>query len=407
MRARKAGGHWGIFSRPRFGYAEGPVSVTGERDRIWIHAVSLGETRAAQPLIQALLDSGARLLLTHTTATGRAEGGRLYGPAIASGQIRQTWLPYDFPGSTRRFFKHHYPCLGVLIEREVWPNLLYQARRAGIPMILASARLSESSLRQARWLERALRRAYGSLEETLAQSPEDAGRLIQIGARNVQVVGNIKFDVALPVNLVEAGRTWRGRIGRPVVAIASTREGEDSPFADLFAASASSRRIDPLYLLIPRHPQRFDVVAELLAARNLEYERRSHIGDNTPAPETRVLLGDTLGEMAFYYAAADVAIIGGGFAPLGGQNLIEACVAGTPVILGPHMYNFAQAARDAIAAGAALQVRDPAEALRQAVLLLNDDSRRAAMRNAALAWVANHAGATRRIMQALRPWVER
>ncbi|OWT75081.1 MULTISPECIES: 3-deoxy-D-manno-octulosonic acid transferase [unclassified Achromobacter] len=409
LRARKSGGRWGIFSRPRFGFSQHPDAIAAD-SRIWIHAVSLGETRAAQPLIQALLDAGEALLLTHTTPTGRAEGERLFGTALATGQLRQTWLPYDFPGSTRRFFRLYRPRVGVLVEREVWPNLLHQAHQANVPMILASARLSALSLRKTRWLRGALQPAYNALTLTLAQTPEDAAHLIEAGVKDVQVVGNMKFDVKLPSAQIEAGRKWREALGRPVVAIASTREGEDGPFAALIASPTAEniglRSAEPLYLLIPRHPQRFDAVASILSEHDLPYVRRSQTRDDVPSSGIRVLLGDTLGEMAFYYAAADVAIIGGGFAPLGGQNLIEACAAGTAVIVGPHMHNFAQATRDAIEAGAALQVSNAASALSLASALLSDEDARHQMRGRALTMASSHAGATARIIEALAPWMQ-
>nr|WP_255701744.1 3-deoxy-D-manno-octulosonic acid transferase [Bordetella sp. LUAb4] len=406
-RARKVGGRWGIFSGPRFGFYDRANEGAAPRENIWIHAVSLGETRAVQPLIQALLAVGERILLTHTTVTGRDEGQRLFAEAVANGSLVQEWLPYDFPGATRRFFHHFQPRLGLLVEREVWPNLLYQAARKNVPMVLVSARFSASALRQARWLGGALRQAYGRLHVVLAQTQEDASRLREIGAGHVQVVGNMKFDLALPAAQVQAGRVWRSQLNRPVVAIASTREGEDAVFVELIARTTGAATGNPLYLLIPRHPQRFSEVAAILDKHGIAYSRRASDHAIAITPDTRVLLGDTLGEMPFYYAVADVAIIGGGFAPLGGQNLIEACAAGTPVIVGPHMHNFEQATRDAVAAGAALQVADAADAMREAAALLNDGSRRAAMSEAALVWTASHAGATNRIMQALRPWLRR
>lgn len=395
-----------------------------------MHAVSLGETRAAQPLLQALLDRGLPVLLTHMTATGRAEGQRLFADAISRGQLRQAWLPYDFPGATRRFMRGYRPRCGLLIEREIWPNLLAAARQAGVPMALVSARYSASSLRQATRMGSVMREALGSLDLVLAQTAEDAGRLAQAGAPTPVVTGNLKFDLVLPAAQVQAGREWRARIGRPVIAIASTREGEDAPFIEAIkhygngschpagnpasnstsdpannsANSATGSPIDaPLFLLIPRHPQRFDDAARLLSEAGVSYVRRSAGGD--PAPETRVLLGDSLGEMAFYYAASDVAIVAGSFAPLGGQNLIEACAAGVPVIVGPHTFNFQQAAEDAIAAGAATRKADPAQAIDAALAMLKDEAQRQEASRAARAWFELHAGATRRTMDALAPWL--
>jgi len=414
-RARRAGGDWGILSRERFGRAAGqgpggagsastPGSSSLSQAPVWVHAVSLGETRAAQPLVQALLDRGLPVLLTHTTATGRAEGARLFAPAIGQGQLRQAWLPYDFPGAVRRFLVHHAPRCGLLVEREVWPNLLAAARARRLPMALVSARFSDASLRQARWLGAALREALGGLDAVLAQTDADADRLRQAGAPRAVVTGNLKFDLRLPEGQLQAGREWRTALGRPVIAVASTREGEDAMFIQALGArgGAADRA---LFLLIPRHPQRFDEAAAQLQAACLRAERRS-AGGPPPGPHVDVLLGDTLGEMPFYYAAADVAIVAGSFAPLGGQNLIEACAAGVPVIVGPHTWNFAQAAQDALAAGAAMRVPDAAAALAAARGLLNDAPRRQAMGAAARAWTAAHAGATARTLQALESWLE-
>ncbi|KNE28302.1 3-deoxy-D-manno-octulosonic acid transferase [Achromobacter spanius] len=420
-RAKRAGGQWQVFSRERFGHAIGPAVPPHDFSwtaPVWMHAVSLGETRAAQPLVQALLDRGLPVLLTHMTATGRAEGQRLFADALSRGQLRQAWLPYDFPGATRRFMRGYQPRCGLLIEREIWPNLLAAARQAGVPMALVSARYSASSLRQATRMGSVMREALGGLDLVLAQTAEDAGRLEQAGAPKPVVTGNLKFDLVLPAAQVQAGREWRARIGRQVIAIASTREGEDAPFIDAIkrvgkgsshpasgsANNAAGIPIDaPLFLLIPRHPQRFDDAARLLSEAGVSYVRRSAGGD--PAPETRVLLGDSLGEMAFYYAASDVAVVAGSFAPLGGQNLIEACAAGVPVIVGPHTFNFQQAAEDAIAAGAVMRKADPAQAVDAALAMLKDDAQRQDASHAARAWFELHAGATWRTMDALAPWL--
>ena len=403
-RARRAGGQWEIFSGERFGHAPAPaISCTAWTAPVWVHAVSLGETRAAQPLLQALLDRGLPVLLTHMTATGRAEGARQYAEAIARGQLRQAWLPYDFPGATRRFMAAWRPRCGLLIEREIWPNLLAAARGAGVPMALVSARFSASSLRQAGRMGGVMREALGGLDSVLAQTAEDADRLVQAGAPQPVVTGNLKFDLVLPAARVAAGQAWRERLGRRVVAVASTREGEDSGFIEGIKRHAA-RPGAPLFVLIPRHPQRFDEAARLLSAAGLPYVRRS-VGE-APGPDTAVLLGDTLGEMAFYYAASDAAIVAGSFAPLGGQNLIEACAAGVPVIVGPHTFNFKQAAEDAIAAGAALRAADAAEAVDAAMALLADEPRRQRAAEAALAWFRMHSGATERTLDALAPWLE-
>lgn len=418
-RAKRAGGEWQIFSPERFGRAAPGRAASGRaasgqaessdataagpaQAPVWVHAVSLGETRAAQPLLQALLDRGLPVLLTHITATGRAEGARLFADAIARGQLRQAWLPYDFPGATRRFLAAAAPRCGILIEREIWPNLLAAARRAKLPMALVSARFSEPSLRQAGRMGGVMREALAGLDLVLAQTAPDAERLARAGAARPTVSGNLKFDLSLPAAQVEAGQAWRARLGRPVIALASTREGEDAPFIEAIKRHAAMPGA-PLFLLIPRHPQRFDEAAALLAQAGLAHVRRS--SGQAPGPETTVLLGDTLGEMAFYYAAADVAVVAGSFAPLGGQNLIEACAAGVPVIVGPHTFNFQQAASDAIEAGAAQRQPDPEQAVQAALALVADPAARQAAGDAARAWFASHAGATARTMDALAPWL--
>ncbi|OZI32030.1 3-deoxy-D-manno-octulosonic acid transferase [Bordetella genomosp. 10] len=418
-RGRKAGGDWGIFSAARFGrYATDPDP--NFRAPVWVHAVSLGETRAAQPLVTALLEQGHRILLTHTTATGRTEGARLFAAARTQGQLRQAWLPYDFPGAVRRFLAYHEPRCGVLIEREVWPNLQHEARHKGIPMLLVSARFSASSLRQFRWMRWILQPAYASLSLVLAQTEEDAARLAHAGSLAPRVCGNLKFDVQLDPAQLEQGRAWRRELARPVITISSTRNGEEAQFVEAITPGYRLRSValaghalvpdaltvppEAFYLLIPRHPQRFTEVAAMLDQTGLPFAQRSR-PEPAAAAESLIFLGDSLGEMAFYYGASDIAIVAGGFAPLGGQNLIEACAAGLPVIVGPHMFNFAQATQDALQAGAAIQVENAAQALKEAWALLQDEPRRQRMAAAALAWTTAHRGATERILAALRPWL--
>lgn len=400
-RARRAGGAWGILSRERFGHLSAKADSGFERP-VWVHAVSLGETRAAQPLVQGILDRGLPVLLTHTTATGRQEGERAFASAINRGQLRQCWLPYDFPGATARFFRAWAPRYGILIEREIWPNLLASAHHANVPVALVSARFSESSLRQARWLGKAMREALGSLVAVLAQSREDMHRLEQAGATGLQVTGNLKFDVALPVDQLARGRALRLSLRREVVVIASTREGEDESFVRGIQAQAEKPGA-PLFVLVPRHPQRFESLRHLIEDAGLSYARRS-LGDPEPDAAIAVLLGDSMGEMAFYYGMADVAIVAGSFAPLGGQNLIEPCVAAVPVIVGPHTFNFKQATEDAIMAGAATRVVDAEQAIKAALRLLDDEPTRQAMGAAGRAWTSAHAGATARTLQALSAW---
>lgn len=411
-RARRAGGRWQVLGGARFGlYGTASRPLSG---CIWVHAVSLGETRAAQPLIRALLDRGHRVLLTHLTATGRAEGQRVYAAEIAQGTLRQAWLPYDFPGATRRFLRYYQPVLGVLIEREIWPNLLRSAVRARIPVILASARLSPSALQRTQRLGGVMRQAYGSLTRTYAQSLADAQRLQQLGAPSVSVSGNFKFDLLLDQDKVARGRDFAARLGRRVVAVASTREGEEEAFIQAIAHQLETGTLHApgpgrqpiLFFLIPRHPQRFDPAATQLRAAGLSFVRRSELldlGDGgssalAACQKATVLLGDSLGEMPWYYACSQVAIVGGSFAPLGGQNFIEASALACPVIVGPHVDNFQQAVTDALAAGALVQVRSPDQAVRQALQWLDEPATLIQVGDAGRYWVGRHMGAVRRVL---------
>jgi 3-deoxy-D-manno-octulosonic-acid transferase len=369
------------------GFDETPVP-----GRLWLHAVSLGETRAAAALIDALRRRrpGLRILLTHGTATGREAGRALLRPGDA-----QAWLPYDTPGAVRRFLARHRPCLGVLMETEVWPQLLHAAQRAGVPMVLANARLSEKSLAQARRLPALLRPAVASLAGVLAQTEADARRLREAGALNAQALGNLKFDMTPDAAQLARGQAWRRALARPVVLAASTRDGEEEPLLQAWRVQPAPR---PLLLLVPRHPQRFDAVAALVGAAGLSAVRRSAWHD-APPPEAAaadVWLGDSMGEMPLYYGLADLALLGGSFAPLGGQNLIEAAACACPLVLGPHTFNFAAAAEGALAAGAARRAGDIVEGVRLAVALATGDER-GEMARQALAFAARDRGAADRM----------
>ena len=350
---------------------------------LWIHAVSVGEARAAEPLARALeraLPDHA-LLFTCTTAAGRDTLRRVFGEAALI-----CYLPYDFPESVQGFLGHFRPRLAVLMETEIWPNLLEGCAAAGVPVLLANARLSEkSALRYRRW--RALAApAFRRLSAVCAQSAEDAARLRDLGAAAVEVTGNLKFDVEPDARQLEAGRAWRTRVGRPVLLLASTRDGEE----ELLLKEVDQNQA--LIVVVPRHPQRFDEVAKLADARRSRQD--------VPDRNSRIYLGDTMGEMAFYYGACDVALIGGSLAPLGGQNLIEALAAGAPVVVGPHMFNFEEATRLAVKSGAALQAADAATAMLACRELIADPARRQAMAQAGRKLCEAHRGATGRHLAA-------
>ncbi len=373
----------------------------GTAPLIWLHAVSVGETRAAQPLVHALLARFPQhmLLLTQMTPTGRATALELYGNDV---RIRVAYLPYDTPGCVARFMRHFRPTLGILMETEVWPNLIAGAGRAKTPIALVNARLSERSARGYTRLGGFARGMFGGLSCVAAQTEADAQRLQALGAKDPIVTGNLKFEIAPSAEMLERGRQFRERCGaRPLLLIASSREGEEADLLDAFARHATP---DVLLVLVPRHPQRFDAVAELVRARKLPLQRRSE--HHAVAPTTRVWLGDSMGEMFAYYAAADIALIGGSWAPLGGQNLIEACAVGTPVLVGPHTFNFAQATEQAIAAGAAQRCADAGAGILAALQLLGDAAARAAMGDAGRGFASAHRGALAKTMQCLVPLIE-
>jgi 3-deoxy-D-manno-octulosonic-acid transferase len=363
---------------------------------IWVHAVSVGETRAAQPLIEGLLARWPehRILLTGMTPTGREAGRAVYGE-----RVLQAYLPYDYPGATQRFLRHFAPAFGVLMETEIWPNLMAASRRYDIPVILANARLSERSARGYGRLSALVQPAFAALAGVCAQTTGDAGRLASQGGGPVEICGNIKFDVAPAEDKLALGDAWRQAVGqRPVWLAASTREGEEEL---ILAAWQRLALAGALLVLVPRHPQRFEEVANLLTQRGLAWQRRSAA---MPAVDTEIWLGDSMGEMAAYYRLADVAFIGGSLLPLGGQNLIEAAACGCPVVVGPHTFNFLQATTDALAAGAALRVADEvvlAETLRQ---LFGDAEKLAVMRRAAGEFASAHRGATQRTLAFIEQW---
>jgi 3-deoxy-D-manno-octulosonic-acid transferase len=367
---------------------------------LWLHAVSLGETRAAAALVDALRAQhpGLRMLLTHGTATGREAGAAL----LREGD-RQVWLPYDTPGVVRRFFAQFRPALGVLMETEVWPNLLLAAQAQGVPMVLANARLSAKSARKGQRIDAVLRPAVEALTLVLAQTAADAQRLREAGARDVQVCGNLKFDLAPEAALVERGRAWRAALARPVLLFAVSREGEEAPLLAAWLRRRGDTAGAPLLVIVPRHPQRFDEVANLLQTSGLTLARRSAWGE-APPPAAFVAdawLGDSMREMPLYYGLAQVALLGGSFAPLGGQNLIEAAACGCPVVMGPHTFNFTEAAELAAAAGAALREADIEAGLASALELLADAPRLAEAGARSRAFAAQHRGAAARMAQAI------
>jgi 3-deoxy-D-manno-octulosonic-acid transferase len=375
-------------SRREPGYLEGVEErfgfYSGSRPEkvVWVHAVSVGEARAAAPLVRALKEAlpDHAVVMTGTTAAGRETIKQVYGESVIP-----TFLPYDYPESVRSFLERFRPTLGILMETEIWPNLLAACTTYGVPVVLANARMSEKSARGYRRWRSLMAPAIRSLAAVCAQSEADAARLRELGAPRVEVTGNLKFDVSLDAAQLGAGREWKAKVGRPVLLLASTREGEEKVLLNALGAQAF------LTVVVPRHPQRFDEVAPMADARRSRNE--------TPKS---IYLGDTMGEMAFYYGAADVAVIGGSLLPLGGQNLIEALAAGVPVIVGPSMFNFAEATRLALEAGAAVQVADAQAAVLQVKDLLSNPEKREQMARAGKKLCEAHRGATQKHLEVLK-----
>ncbi len=395
--------HW----KERFGLSKShPIQ---NKKPVWIHAVSVGETRAAQPLIQSLLAQVPErtILLTHMTPTGRAAGAALYAKFLAEGRLVQAYLPYDYRFAVRRFIRHWQPRLSVMMETEVWPNLIATANEMKLPMTLVNARLSEKSLRKGLRVERLMTQAVKGFDAIAAQSQADADRIQRFSPGvKIQVVGNTKFDVQVPPLSVELGAQWKALIRRPTILFASSRDGEEQLFFQTLSekfknVSASSNR--PLVIVVPRHPERFAEVSALAVKHGFSVAKRSD-GMQTSITSD-VLLGDSMGEMFAYYSAAHVAIIGGSFGPFGSQNLLEAMAVGCPVIVGPSRFNFDHIIADAIASGGAIGVEGMTQAIDKAFKQLNSDSDQTSVAELAKQFCAAHQGATKKTLQVLQPWI--
>ena len=370
---------------------------------IWIHAVSVGETRAAAPLIDALRASHPDLpvLVTHMTPTGRETAESLFGDRVA-----HAYLAYDYPLALAAFFRHWRPRIGIVMETEIWPNLMVAAARAGTPMVLANARLSPKSLVAMRRWTALMQPAAGRFDRILAQTDSDAKRFailldseaLPAAESSITTVGNVKFDIEPPAaQRALAVDFRRGFAGARVFLCASTRDGEEAAILDAWQKyrTANPPPLERLLLVIvPRHPQRFDAVFALARARGMAAQRRS---DGEPLrPGTDVWIGDAMGELWASYLAADLAYIGGSIVPLGGQNLIEAAASGCPILIGRHTFNFAMASDEAVRAGAAMRVADFDALVAAAHTLAADADRRRKMADAGLSFAASHRGATAR-----------
>ena len=371
----------------RFGRFAPPAATGG----VWIHAVSVGEVQAIAPLVRHLLAAypDLPLCLTTTTPTGSDRARRLF-----DGELFHVYFPYDLPVAVNGFLDRVRPRLLVMVETEVWPNLLAACERRGIQTLLANGRLSERSARGYARLGRFARQTFGRISAAAAQAPADAERLIALGVppQRVRVTGSIKFDVRLPASVQEQTqvlrRGWGGH--RPVWVAASTHEGEDEQILDAHAV-VLKRVADALLVLVPRHPERFERVAGLCRRRGFTLARRS-LGEAGGAP-VEVLLGDTMGELPVFLGAADAAFIGGSLVPTGGHNMLEASAQGVPVVFGPHVFNFAAVSQLLLAQGGAVQVPDAAALARVIADWLGDAAGRSRVGQAGRRVVEENRGA--------------
>ena len=387
--------YWRDFSQ-RFGFGA-RLTTSG----IWVHAVSVGEVQAAAPLVQALRarHPSTPIVLTTVTPTGAARARGLFKEAA---DVR--FMPYDLPGSVRRFFDRVQPRLAIVFETELWPNLYHECGRRGVPLVLASARISPRSVRRYRWLVRLFRETLSHGVVIAAQGPGDAERFKSIGAapERTHVIGNVKFDFAAPAETTERGRALRARhaASRPVWVAGSTHEREEAILVEAHRLLRATHP-DALLIMVPRHPNRFADVAEWLARSAVAFVRRSQ---GVPAAAgTEVLLVDTLGELLDFYAAGDVAFVGGSLVPIGGHNLLEPAVLGKPILTGPHNFNGEDIARLLIERGAARVVTD-AGGLAQALgALLGSPAEREHIGAVGRAAVEENRGAVARLLGLIEP----
>lgn len=379
---------WSDFPAPRQGH---PV--------IWVHAVSVGETNATRPLIRAILDQwpDCDILLTHMTPTGREAGQKIV--QMAPDRIRQCFLPYDAVFAVRKFLKQTRPSMGLLMETEVWPTVLEEAHSLGIPIALVNGRLSEKSYNQAMRVPDLMKKAMGRFNAVCAQAESDAERFRAMGTVEPVITGSLKFDIKAPKEALSLAHRWKSRMKNPVVMFASTRDGEEALIIEALKTRAKS---DVTYLLVPRHPQRFGEVEEMLKNSGLKYQKRSELTDVTDIREdTQVILGDSMGEMFFYCALSDITLMGGSFKPFGCQNVIEPASVGVPVIVGPSTFNFSMVVQRGIAGGAIYQVDDVAQGIELAHAWLGNADKLRELKEKAKAFSDAYVGATERTMKVL------
>lgn len=392
-RGRNEAGH-----RQRWTERLGYIPTLPQAGCLWVHAVSVGEARAALPLIRALQTRYPEIPLLVTTTT--LTGSRQVLDALGS-QVHHVYAPYDLPGAVRRFLQRARPRLTILMETELWPNLLRGCALSGVPVLLANARLSERSARGYRRVRPLTAAMLQDVTLIAAQAEADAARFRALGAPYVRTVGNLKYDLEIPASLIEQGRALRRELfgeKRPVWIAASTHAGEEEQILQAFDV-VRAHRPDLLLLLVPRHPERFAAVADLCQQQVGCLVRRS---ERRVCPaDTAVFLGDSMGELLLFYAAADLAFVGGSLMPIGGHNVLEPALLGLPVLFGPHMFNFTEAAERLLEADAAWQINDATKLASVVNRLLADPElgRRAGERGRLV--VEQHRGALQALLECI------
>jgi len=393
LRGLRNRGYWERWDE-RFGFAP---ALTEGGTRIWVHAVSVGEVQASLPLVRALREgyADARILVTTTTPTGSERVMQALG-----GEVAHRYVPYDLPGAVRRFLDRVRPDLVVLMETELWPNILHQCGERGIPVVLVNARLSERSARGYARFGVFTRGMLQHVTAIAAQSEEDARRFASLGAdpARMRVTGSVKFDVRVAASVVEEAQVMRRcwGVARGVWIAASTHEGEDE---QILAAYARVIRVIPdcMLVLVPRHPERFSRAAALCRRRGY----RTVLRTRAPAScaDADVFIGDTMGELPVFYAASDIAFVGGSLVQVGGHNMLEPAALGIPVLMGPHVFNFCEISGHLCEAGAARMVRDADELGDAVVEFLSDADLRHSAGECGRAFVGRNRGALERVMR--------
>lgn len=405
--------------RYRRHWAERLGGGPGLAGAVWVHAVSLGEMRSAVPLVRALLDRGETVVTTHLTPAGRQACTAAFGPEIAASRVLPRYLPVEAGFAWRRLYRAFRPKLWLVLEIEIWPVMIAEARAAGVPLLLANSQIPERSLPRARRLARLAGHPVAGVTGVLAKSARHAARFAALGAPEVSVCGELRFDQPVPPAQTAAATALRRALaGRGAVTLASVVAGEDALYLDamerVIAAARVAGRPPPLFVHVPRAPERFDETAALIAAAGLRLRRRSEVLDAALNPnpgsdplDTDVLLGDSMGEMYFYLGLGDLAVVGGGFVPKGAHNVIEPLAMRRPVLVGPHVWTIEYPGQEAQAAGL-LEICADAEALAARIdALIADQAMRDRLARAAEAFLADHAGATARSLGAIAPCLDR